>query len=291
LDLRRRFLEAAGRNATPTIPSVEPFPFIQHPTDPTKLAFVNEGVRLNERLRNALRRNLCVKRLVRLPTKAVKSALDRRDPLTYPLLEWLIEQQGDDLEKLTPANRLYFSQTSYQFVVKKKNSLREAAFSHLRQMYGSKFYFHGSNLGRCHAISHSELRVMSGTNLQVNGVVHGTGLYFTPSSELASQYAEFADSCMPQPSPNISAKTESNFPRSTGSQLRSLFIAEVISHHTNQRIVNQFNQIEIVVTSEELVMKRIYLIYDEVIRPDDVDSESTLVEQEIRRVLNLYNIL
>lgn len=61
--------------------------------------------------------------------------------------------------------------------------------------YKQHLLFHGSNMYSWYPIIKNGLKNMSGTNLQMNGAVHGSGMYFSDSFHFASSYARNCVGC------------------------------------------------------------------------------------------------
>eukprot|EP00929_Paragymnodinium_shiwhaense_P117313 TRINITY_DN8776_c0_g1_i1.p1 TRINITY_DN8776_c0_g1~~TRINITY_DN8776_c0_g1_i1.p1 ORF type:complete len:339 (+),score=58.33 TRINITY_DN8776_c0_g1_i1:574-1590(+) len=66
---------------------------------------------------------------------------------------------------------------------------REATFQALKQKHGSTFAFHGSAAKNWASILHYGLKVLSDTDMEAHGKVHGHGVYLTKAVRLAATYS------------------------------------------------------------------------------------------------------
>ena len=97
----------------------------------------------------------------------------------------LMQLQGEDMFPTMA--------TEYQFRLCTDRPSKEAAFSQLKEKYGSQFLFHGSPFYNWHSILQHGLKNMSNTRLMSNGKSHGRGIYLAKSSDLAAKHCEYED--------------------------------------------------------------------------------------------------
>ena len=97
------------------------------------------------------------------------------------LFSWVVSSNTSYLVQLTEANRMPELGTAHQYLMLVSDIKAEAEFAQLRKQRGSVFAFHGSAGCNWHSIMRNGLAVMSGTTGQVNGSVHGAGVYVAPA--------------------------------------------------------------------------------------------------------------
>ena len=73
--------------------------------------------------------------------------------------------------------------------MKSNTPAKEAIFAEAKQRYGSVFAFHGSRSENWHSILKNGLMCFSGTSHQLNGAIHGAGIYLSIFAYDAFKYS------------------------------------------------------------------------------------------------------
>uniref|UniRef100_A0A8B8DZB2 Poly [ADP-ribose] polymerase n=1 Tax=Crassostrea virginica TaxID=6565 RepID=A0A8B8DZB2_CRAVI len=165
-----------------------PYPTVVDPTKSTELA-LNPKSKDYEKVKKTLTSIPPIAELVQIEPGALKRKLDERNPLAYPLLQWVISSNRSHIVKLPEHRRLPFMRTSHQYLLLNSPPAKEKVFQDLKKQYGSTFAFHGSGIENWHSIIREGLVVGSGTKLQVNGAAHGKGIYLSPNSSTSFNYS------------------------------------------------------------------------------------------------------
>ncbi|EAY04819.1 UBA/TS-N domain containing protein [Trichomonas vaginalis G3] len=129
------------------------------------------------------------------------------------LLNWIILSNKSQLYELSPELRLKQFPTRHQFLTLMASEERENEFKALKAKYGSFFLWHGSTGDRWHSIIRNGLKNGTGTEMQQNGKVFGSGIYL--ASELLTSL-------------NYVKNVQNEYARSTlGNSLQAVGLCEV----------------------------------------------------------------
>uniref|UniRef100_UPI00358E0E03 protein mono-ADP-ribosyltransferase PARP8-like isoform X2 n=1 Tax=Myxine glutinosa TaxID=7769 RepID=UPI00358E0E03 len=169
---------------------IVPYPTIVHPKNPNTLAFHPGNNKKRAKFKQTLRSIPSPKTMAQWSSMQIKQHLEKKDPLAYPLLKWIIESVGFPIVKLPASQQLPFMCTRHQFLFLTAPSNREVEFILARRKYGSTFAFHGSPIGNWHSIIHQGLLVKSDTPQQRNGAMFGAGIYLSPLYNTACSYSD-----------------------------------------------------------------------------------------------------
>ncbi|ESO90051.1 hypothetical protein LOTGIDRAFT_123828, partial [Lottia gigantea] len=187
VDLLVTMSKAACKSNRRTI-IFDPYPTIVHPMKTTELALSpkNKDYSKIEEIMNMIPDMNSMSMFTSLE---LKTNLDVRNILAYPLLQWIISSNRSHIVKLSPNKIISSMATPHQFLLRSSPPAKEAKFCDLRKQYGSTFAFHGSGLENWHSIIREGLVVASGTSKQVNGSAYGKGIYLSPSSSISFGYS------------------------------------------------------------------------------------------------------
>ncbi|CAM9604882.1 unnamed protein product [Ectocarpus sp. 4 AP-2014] len=125
----------------------------------------------------------------------LKEALSKINPLSYPLLEWLLSTaHGGQLRLLKEAEAIQGISCKKQFVLT-DTSEREERFQAMKREAaassngtGSFFAFHGSASGNWHGILRLGIKNMSGSEYMSNGATSGRGIYMGGTLAVSLSY-------------------------------------------------------------------------------------------------------
>uniref|UniRef100_A0A3B3Y711 PARP catalytic domain-containing protein n=1 Tax=Poecilia mexicana TaxID=48701 RepID=A0A3B3Y711_9TELE len=143
----------------------EPYPSVVDPCNPKTLAFSPKR-KSYERLQKALDGVLLIRRLAQGPYSEIKKQMDKTDPLSHPLLQWILASNRSHIVKLPLNKHLRFMRTPHQFLLVSAPPSKEVRFQTARKLYGSTFAFHGSHIENWHSILRKGLINASYTKLQ-----------------------------------------------------------------------------------------------------------------------------
>lgn len=167
-----------------------PFPDVQRRVSGHDMSFSQNAVDL----RDALCMLPSVKEMGELAATpgALRASLDKRHPLLYLALRWIVSTTLAHIERLTDKTvpQRWSRLGQHQFVMHCAAPAREAQFrDHCRKHGGSFFVWHGSGLGNWHNIVRSGLKNMSGTAFQSSGAAYGPGIYAAADSTTSYGYS------------------------------------------------------------------------------------------------------
>ncbi|XP_008410186.1 poly [ADP-ribose] polymerase 6-like isoform X2 [Poecilia reticulata] len=167
----------------------EPYPSVVDPCNPKTLAFSPKR-KSYERLQKALDGVLLIRRLAQGPYSEIKKQMDKIDPLSHPLLQWILASNRSHIVKLPLNKHLRFMRTPHQFLLVSAPPSKEVRFQTARKLYGSTFAFHGSHIENWHSILRKGLINASYTKLQLHGAAYGKGIYLSPISNISFGYSD-----------------------------------------------------------------------------------------------------
>lgn len=99
----------------------------------------------------------------------------------YNLLSWIVIGNMNKIKLYKDdANRITGRYGDIR-IYKIEESVNEDIFQDSKNGKGSYYGFHGSHFGAWHSILRNGLRVMSQTKYEMNGHVHGNGIYHSPN--------------------------------------------------------------------------------------------------------------
>jgi len=123
-------------------------------------------------------------------SKELKSFLDAKDRLAYPLLRWILSSCRAHIAPLSPAEQIKGVGTTCQFLMLSAAPTKEKKFALAKQSQGSMWAYHGSGWGNWHSILRNGLKNYSGTALMSTGAVYGNGIYLAKDSNTSLGYAK-----------------------------------------------------------------------------------------------------
>ncbi|XP_054889193.1 protein mono-ADP-ribosyltransferase PARP6 [Poeciliopsis prolifica] len=167
----------------------EPYPSVVDPCNPKILAFSPKR-KSYERLQKALDGVLLIRRMAQGPYSEIKKQMDKIDPLSHPLLQWILASNRSHIVKLPLNKHLKFMRTPHQFLLVSAPPSKEVRFQTARKLYGSTFAFHGSHIENWHSILRKGLINASYTKLQLHGAAYGKGIYLSPISNISFEYSD-----------------------------------------------------------------------------------------------------
>ncbi|XP_014878918.1 poly [ADP-ribose] polymerase 6-like isoform X1 [Poecilia latipinna] len=167
----------------------EPYPSVVDPCNHKTLAFSPKR-KSYERLQKALDGVLLIRRLAQGPYSEMKKQMDKTDPLSHPLLQWILASNRSHIVKLPLNKHLRFMRTPHQFLLVSAPPSKEVRFQTARKLYGSTFAFHGSHIENWHSILRKGLINASYTKLQLHGAAYGKGIYLSPISNISFEYSD-----------------------------------------------------------------------------------------------------
>ncbi|KAK6179519.1 hypothetical protein SNE40_011853 [Patella caerulea] len=157
----------------------------------------------------------------------LKSSLDDRNILAYPLLQWIIGSNRSHIVKLPLDRRILSMATPHQFLLLSSPPAKEAKFLSYKEKYGSTYAFHGSSIENWHSIIREGLIVASGTNKQMNGSAYGKGIYLSPSSSVSFGYSRMGYGAYDTKKNTIDQRKNSRF--LTSQNITCIALCEVIT--------------------------------------------------------------
>eukprot|EP01006_Ploeotia_vitrea_P023148 TRINITY_DN55592_c0_g1_i1.p1 TRINITY_DN55592_c0_g1~~TRINITY_DN55592_c0_g1_i1.p1 ORF type:complete len:747 (-),score=123.88 TRINITY_DN55592_c0_g1_i1:118-2169(-) len=161
----------------------------------------------------------------------MKLRLDAKEPLAYPLLQWIVTSNRSHLVKLKDETQLKTMSTHHQYLLVTEPPEKQKRFSELKAKYGSKFAFHGSPIENWHAILRDGLKNASSTKLQLHGAAHGAGIYLAPQASTSYGYANKGGTAIPKKFANQSGGTDIlGMKFLDESQMLCMALCEVINH-------------------------------------------------------------
>jgi len=111
-------------------------------------------------------------------------------PYTQDLCRWITNSCPAQIGFLGEKQRIASLETKFQFLLRSSSLEREQKFSVAKKKYPTVFAFHGSRTENWHRILREGIRTMSGKHgLQLNGAVHGPGVYLSPSGARSLLYS------------------------------------------------------------------------------------------------------
>lgn len=174
-----------------------PFPSVAHPKD--KKVLVLDPAKPNfDKVKEVLQHFPTTREVVRCnDLHDLKVQLEQKEPLVYPLLEWVIASNRSHLIQMDPSAQISAMGTPHQFLLLTAPPEKEAIFRERKAKHGTKFAFHGSRAENWHGILRNGLKNMSGTANQVNGSAHGSGVYFAPLASASFGYSAAGGGALP----------------------------------------------------------------------------------------------
>ena len=166
------------------------------------------------------------------------------------LLRWVLNSCQGHLMQLQGEDEFPTMATRYQFRLCTDRPSKEAAFSQLKEKYGSQFLFHGSPFYNWHSILEGGLKNMSNTTLMSNGSSYGPGIYLAENSELAARHCDYKNESA------MSASANSTF----GKKPYCLALCEVINQSFNSE-TNAPGASQRVVPDADRVVIRYLFVY------------------------------
>ncbi|KAL8562648.1 hypothetical protein ACOMHN_011220 [Nucella lapillus] len=159
----------------------------------------------------------------------LQKKLDQKDRLLYPLLCWIITSNRSHIIKLPKDKQLKTMSTPHQFILLSSPPAQEKIFQAAKEKHGSRFAFHGSDIGNWHSIIRQGLIVASGTKYQMHGAANGKGIYLSPVANVSAQYAKMGDGTyyLSPASQTVSQQPRKRFLR--GTNVTCIALCEVIN--------------------------------------------------------------
>lgn len=166
---------------------LDPFPSIVDPNSVNVLA-LDPQKKDFDLIKKVIREVVASRQSMGSDNKNLKQSMDERDPLAFPLLQWVIATCRAHIVLLPADRQMKSMNTNYQFVLISSPPAKEVAFLQAKGRHGSNFAFHGSNIENWHSIMRKGLLNASGTKLQLHGAAYGSGIYLSPLSTVSFGY-------------------------------------------------------------------------------------------------------
>lgn len=254
-----------------------PFPAVADPSNRDTLALNPENPDMNR----------CKEALSKLSDLSSESTLtyaqlqNLDDDVSYPLLKWLIESNQSTYVPLSDMTRLDFMKAKHQFLLTRSPPAKEVIFREAKRKYGSRFAFHGSPIENWHSIIRNGLMNASGTQLELNGAAHGSGVYMSPQIELALSYCKHKNQGISQ---QLSAHTS----------LTCLTLVEVIDHPELNMTNNGIHDIWVITNPDHVCTRFIFVFENDATNllesAEKINiSNNADIQLEIQRVMLHYN--
>jgi poly [ADP-ribose] polymerase 6/8 len=227
--------------------------------DPFPRDFITETVKRHDEVQNCINCLEGIHELMEFKTdeRALRVFLEKKDPLLYRLIRWVLSSNRAFIKKIDPDMHLSQMQTPHQYLLLSSPPEKKAKFDAYRLEFGSFFAFHGSALENWHAIMRKGLRNLSNTEFMTTGAAYGAGIYLSPHASTSKGYARFGRGW-----------DKSRF----GSvNVTCMAICEIIDHPSLAGMPNP----HYVVQNEDLVSTLVFCFYtDKEPIPDSVDLVS-----------------
>jgi hypothetical protein len=104
-------------------------------------------------------------------------------------VQWVLSSNRAHLVALEPEACFASMETPYQFRIQTGTRSHEASFNKLKAQHGTFYAFHGSPFTNWHNLLRTNLKVASGTALQLNGARYGNGIYMGEDTSHSDPYA------------------------------------------------------------------------------------------------------
>eukprot|EP01119_Soliformovum_irregulare_P015436 TRINITY_DN4344_c0_g1_i1.p1 TRINITY_DN4344_c0_g1~~TRINITY_DN4344_c0_g1_i1.p1 ORF type:complete len:706 (+),score=178.61 TRINITY_DN4344_c0_g1_i1:223-2118(+) len=187
VDLLVSFAVAASKSARRDL-IFDPFPTIVDPQNANNI-ILGQKQKDFSRLEKMLSKFPSVEQMTKAESMATMVAnMDRAEPYSSSLLNWIISSNRSHLVKLNPDRHLKSMSTPFQYLLMSAPPEKDRKFNELKQQYGTIFAFHGSSVENWHSILRNGLKNASGTKLQVNGAAYGSGIYISPNASVSFGY-------------------------------------------------------------------------------------------------------
>jgi len=119
----------------------------------------------------------------------LKTDIEEIDPNSFHLLQWIISSNRSHIVLLPEEIRIKSMISKHQYLLLSAPPERENVFRKNKKKFGSCFAFHGSSAENWHSILRRGLMNASGTKLQINGAMHGGGIYLSPNAGTSFGYS------------------------------------------------------------------------------------------------------
>ena len=116
-----------------------------------------------------------------------------RELQTFQFLRWILNSCKGHLMQLQGEDRFSVMTTEYQFCLCTDSPSKEAAFSQLKEKYGSRFLFHGSPFYNWHSILQNGLKYAGCHGLASNTLYYSQGIYLAEDSGVSAAYCQYRD--------------------------------------------------------------------------------------------------
>lgn len=109
--------------------------------------------------------------------------------LASVIFDWIILSNQTFIRPIQSELKIQKLQSSKQFLMLYNSKEKFDYFKALKRKYGSFYGFHGSSFENWHSIIRNGLVNASGTSLQVNGAVYGSGVYISSTFNYSIHYS------------------------------------------------------------------------------------------------------
>lgn len=111
---------------------------------------------------------------------------NRTDDVIMRVIDWLIFSNNTMMIKV---NKFKEFNDYKQYLIYPDDTVHENKFQELKNIYGSFYLFHGSNIKNWHAILRTGIKIFSGTSRMVNGAAYGNGIYASNQFSMSNGYS------------------------------------------------------------------------------------------------------
>lgn len=260
-----------------------PYPTVIDPDKPTEF-YLHPKHKDYKKVESILKAFPTMSEMLWCTGKDLKTIMDEKNRLAFPLLQWIITSNRSHIVKLPPTDQLKFMHTNHQFLLLSAAPAKEEIFRAARAKYGSTFAFHGSSIENWHSILRVGLLNASGTKYQMNGAAYGKGIYLSPISSISFSYSKMGHGF-------YTVQRESNNPNPIQPQHKNRFLqsenincialCEVIKSPELKKHGNVW-----VCTKSEFVCTRFFFVYeDSQVGGAEISTQRTGVENQILKAV------
>lgn len=228
---------------------LDPYPTVVDPRNSKQMAITpnNKNFGIVEKAMDTV-----VNELKALPS-VLKEAMDTKNVLAFPLLQWVLASNRCHIVKLPKERQIQSMKTQHQFLLLSAPPAKEAAFRKFKTKHGSTYAFHGSSLENWHSIMRNGLLNASGTKFQMNGAAYGAGIYLSPHASVSFGYSR-----MGVGSGQSSSHRQGRPTMLSAGNLNCIALCEVVDGGKIKKSGNIW-----VLTEQDYVVTRFFFVFEE----------------------------
>ncbi|KAK3731742.1 hypothetical protein RRG08_035411 [Elysia crispata] len=257
---------------------LSPYPAFVDPAEPTELA-MHEKCKKIGLLRAILAHMPPAVELFGYDRKDIQAELEKRHPLCFPLLRWIIHSNRSHIVVLPEHQQIKLMGTKHQFLMRSMPPLEERKFIKRRAKHGSTFAFHGSPIENWHAIIREGLILASGTSKQLHGAAYGQAIYLSPSLQLSMGYSQrtmrFQNRRMQTPATESPPSEEPILPEVWSHYLCGKLCCIALCEVVNDKLKKNNNEIW-TCTDSSSVCTRLFFVFDQANPPSKVIGQRSI---------------